>query len=736
MMQLALRFTHATAHVLWVGALLALAAFAVERLLVRSAAGRHAMHLAALLLTLLALPVAFRICPVHVDPSGPLVEPRGEAMTAPAPASAQLATTGARLGDLGEVASVESQPTSPVAVQGRSASWESLAPWVSGTYLVGLFGMLLRMACGFAGSARMRRQCEPVETGIWSESLRTMGERIGVRVRPALRWSREVAAPVLIGFVKPAILLPVALASRLSPAQVEAVLAHELAHLRRRDTCSLAVQRVAETVLFFHPAVWWMSHRLDASREEACDDLALAAGCDPADYAEALVICSECRSEHGSLSARLASRLAATGGSRKLLHRRVMRLLGGGDGGAIRLGRTGWVLGLLLVGGVAMVLAAGTAVPPVNGLGETAQPSLGTNAAETAWGKLSNGLQCRLLPARQTAPPSTGDLLRDISVYVTYELRNVGSKPVKFLPWYCPPDWGSSNFHVVDQDGNSAPYVGLLAKRFLPTAERYITIQPGQTLSNRVEMQYDFSKPGSYRIAAVKTEPGPTFLLQNYYGGVPSKMAENPDNVWIGELESNEVQANIVPGSEIKDEAPANPRPRGGPPAADQAVRSPETASGADARKPAWGAATDGVQVRLHSPAPGWSQNEFAISFKIDLRSQTERPLPYYGPINAEFFLEVDGQWYELKGKFAFEDVGPSPGTLREDLHARIAAPIWRSMSTRETMPRFAPGRHTFRVGFPLSDQPNANGSRPRAVSNPVELTILREMLARPSPPR
>jgi Zn-dependent protease with chaperone function len=368
MMELALQFTHAAAQVLWLGALVALAVFAAERMLIRTAAGRHAASLFGLVLTMLFLPITFFMAPVKVErPALPRVEVQGKAVVVPATAGVEPAGTAEDTAQLHQERAVEAgesvnaEPVLSSLEAEPGGRWERIAPWVAGWYLVGLFGMVLRMVCGFAGSARLRRRSDPVDAGLWIEALQRMGDAVKVRVRPVLKWSREVAAPVVIGFVKPVILLPIALASRLSPAQVEAVLAHELAHLRRGDTWALAVQRVVETILFFHPAVWWMSHRMEVAREEACDDLVLAAGCDPADYAEALVVCSECRLEQKGFSGKFTHQLAATGNGKERLRRRVLRLIGGGDGGAIRLGWAGWVLGLFLVGGVTLAVMAGSA---------------------------------------------------------------------------------------------------------------------------------------------------------------------------------------------------------------------------------------------------------------------------------------------------------------------------------------------------------------------------------------
>ncbi|MCF7731805.1 MAG: ankyrin repeat domain-containing protein [Akkermansiaceae bacterium] len=130
------------------------------------------------------------------------------------------------------------------------------------------------------------------------------------------------------------------------------------------------------------------------------------------------------------------------------------------------------------------------------------------------------------------------------------------------------------------------------------------------------------------------------------------------------------------------------------------------------------------VQVRLHSPQAQWDDGRWTLFFKTDLDSETERVMPYYGAPIEEFFLEVDGEWFDQKdrGAVVARSVAPSPASQRRDLHTRICAREWRSMSTGLPMPEFAPGRHTVRIGFPLADEPDASGQRPRAVSNPVEI--------------
>src|SRR5207245_11316893 len=90
--------------------------------------------------------------------------------------------------------------------------------------------------------------------------------------------SALVEVPTLIGWLRPVVLLPASTLAGLSPAQLEALLAHELAHVRRLDYLVNLGQTTAETLLFYHPAVWWVSHRMPVERAHCCDDAAGAGG--------------------------------------------------------------------------------------------------------------------------------------------------------------------------------------------------------------------------------------------------------------------------------------------------------------------------------------------------------------------------------------------------------------------------------------------------------------------------
>ena len=152
----------------------------------------------------------------------------------------------------------------------------------------------------------------------------------------------------MIGWLRPVVLMPVSAMAGMGTQQLEAILAHELAHIRRHDYLVNLMQTLVETLLFYHPAVWWLSRRIRIERENCCDDLAVSLCGDPYAYAKALADLEELRADSSPLV------LAATGGS--LLYR-VRRLIGTPS----HAGRgPGW-----LAGSTAVVLIAGIAAGAV-----------------------------------------------------------------------------------------------------------------------------------------------------------------------------------------------------------------------------------------------------------------------------------------------------------------------------------------------------------------------------------
>jgi beta-lactamase regulating signal transducer with metallopeptidase domain len=143
----------------------------------------------------------------------------------------------------------------------------------------------------------------------WQRVAARLSDALGLRRAVRLLESAAVEVPSVLGTLRPVILLPASTLVGLTPAQLEMVLAHELAHIRRHDFLINLLQAFVETLMFYHPAVWWMSHRVRIERENCCDDLAVAVCGNPLQYAKALTRLEELR------ASALPVVVAANGGS-------------------------------------------------------------------------------------------------------------------------------------------------------------------------------------------------------------------------------------------------------------------------------------------------------------------------------------------------------------------------------------------------------------------------------------
>jgi len=147
--------------------------------------------------------------------------------------------------------------------------------------LIALFGL---WAWGLAGIALMRlRGWLRIRAAVRASIPLDMPFPVEVRSSPAL------LEPGVVGFFRPVLLCPAGIKERLTPSQLQAVLAHELCHIRRRDNLTAAIHMVVEAVFWFHPLVWWISARLMEERERACDESVLESGSEPRVYAESIL---------------------------------------------------------------------------------------------------------------------------------------------------------------------------------------------------------------------------------------------------------------------------------------------------------------------------------------------------------------------------------------------------------------------------------------------------------------
>jgi beta-lactamase regulating signal transducer with metallopeptidase domain/sporulation protein YlmC with PRC-barrel domain len=162
-------------------------------------------------------------------------------------------------------------------------------------WFVGVLLFSLRTAGGFFLVARLRRRDSKSMSAALLALCREMQNRLGIT--RAIRYceSLHLDAPAVVGWFRPVVLLPISALTGLTELQLRAVIAHELAHIRRLDAFCNLFQVAAETLLFYHPAVWWLSKRIRAERENCCDDVALAVCGNPAEYARALALMEEWR---------------------------------------------------------------------------------------------------------------------------------------------------------------------------------------------------------------------------------------------------------------------------------------------------------------------------------------------------------------------------------------------------------------------------------------------------------
>ncbi len=208
--------------------------------------------------------------------------------------------------------------------------WRAMTDWLEAHHvlivlfwLLGFVFFLFRLGAGLWQVHKLQTQyVQPVESK-WQAKIEVLSTRLGIKKAIALFESALVRSPMAIGWLKPVILLPIGLVNQLSPAEVEAILAHELAHIARRDWIFNLLQAFVEALFYYHPAVWWVSAVVRRERENCCDDAALAATGNPLVFAKALVQVQELAAP----APLLALGIGGSSRRRPLLLERIRRIL-------------------------------------------------------------------------------------------------------------------------------------------------------------------------------------------------------------------------------------------------------------------------------------------------------------------------------------------------------------------------------------------------------------------------
>jgi GWxTD domain-containing protein len=273
-------------HLIWQGAAIALV-LAIVLQMTSSARLRYVLACCAMLSMLAAFGITF----AHFMPSAPAPPPQV---------------------DLRWITFATSDTAFPTATPSAAPPW-----WLAPAWIVGASLFSLRSLANWIGVQRLQRIGVCAAPPQWQARMRDLAARVRVSRPVSLLESCLTEVPVVIGCIRPVILFPAGLMTGLPAEQIEYFLIHELAHVRRWDYLANLLQTATENLLFYHPAVWWISSVIRAERENCCDDVAASFG-NAREFAAALVSLESSRALRGPV-------LAANGGS---LMQRVRRMLG------------------------------------------------------------------------------------------------------------------------------------------------------------------------------------------------------------------------------------------------------------------------------------------------------------------------------------------------------------------------------------------------------------------------
>ncbi len=282
-------------HSLWQLAALALAMMLMLEMLrllqIASARSRYFCAALTMLAMALAVPVTFLFLQAdlssHHSASMDPATAAGHGTLVPSPPKAM---------DTSTLATSATTTAPPPTWRQRISS--VVQPWLTtivGGWLMGVVLLAIRPVTGWCAVRRLRKLgTSPVPPTVLDQ-LHRAARRLGVAPTVQVVQSWLVQIPAVVGWLRPVILLPIGTLNGLTPLQLEAVLAHELAHIRRHDYLVNLLQTLVETLLFYHPAVWWVSHQMRLEREDCCDDLALLVCSDRHQYARTLLALDELR---------------------------------------------------------------------------------------------------------------------------------------------------------------------------------------------------------------------------------------------------------------------------------------------------------------------------------------------------------------------------------------------------------------------------------------------------------
>lgn len=291
-------------HSLWQGVILLAVVVPLMFALRKKSASLRYLILYSSLLALVAVPVM----------TSKLQLPDAAVTTATGAGSAAFSLSQSSV----EIAGVEDQGWRSNLPEQASTILEPALPWIAALWFAGFLVSLSRLAFDWIRLRRLLLRAELCTNILWITTVTQLRERLKLDRVITLLQTSAIDVPTVVGWLRPVILVPTATLTGLSPRQLETILAHEMAHIHRNDFLMNLVQSIAETLLFFHPAAWWLSKQIREERENCCDDLAVEICGDAVLHARALAELETLR------SLRLSPAVAANDGS---LLSRVRRLV-------------------------------------------------------------------------------------------------------------------------------------------------------------------------------------------------------------------------------------------------------------------------------------------------------------------------------------------------------------------------------------------------------------------------
>lgn len=371
-------------------------------------------------------------------------------------------------------------------------------PWFVAAWFVGVASLSVWHLGGWVAMQRLKHLGTTPAAERWAQRLAELADRMKLGRPVQILCSTLVDVPAVIGWLRPVLLAPVSIFSEMSPQQIDAVLAHELAHIRRWDYLVNLLQALVETLLFHHPAVWWLSRRIRIEREHCCDDLAVSVCGVRIEYAEALASLAQRRVlPQPAVAARTRS-----GGA---VLRRVRRILGAPEPA----GRS-W--GAALGSAAAAVFAVIIVATAAGYLGWADETRLGAdeipNADEAAETQRTKVHDIGGLKIEAGFLPDETEIILGQPSFVTFAVTNRGDRPYRFAVG--GDNRGSvrhNNFRITAVDAQGQPIKDPYSYNHFGGPTWQVALKPGESHRERLCLGHwlVLDRPGVYAVTCQRT---------------------------------------------------------------------------------------------------------------------------------------------------------------------------------------------------------------------------------------